>query len=178
MGHCSSVFWLYGLSGSGKSTLAVEMENRLHKKGRHAVVLDGDNLRLGLNKDLGFSDTDRKENIRRVSEVAKLLCENGVIALVSLITPRREFRTLAKSIIGDDFFHEIFIRASFKACQERDVKGLYAKAEKGDIKDFTGKASGFEEPNNDCLIIDSEKENEQASADKLFMYILQSISLT
>lgn len=177
-GHLGSVFWLYGLSGSGKSTLAVEMESRLHAQGTHAVILDGDNLRIGLNNDLGFSDQERLENIRRVSEVAKLFLENGIIVIVSLITPFRKFRSLAKSIIGEKNFHEIFIKASFATCQERDVKGLYDKADKGMVKTFTGKGSAFEEPNNDCLVIDSEKENQKESADKLFEYILRSISMT
>lgn len=177
-GHHSSVFWLYGLSGSGKSTLAVEMENRLHAQGIHSVILDGDNLRIGLNKDLGFSDQDRLENIRRASEVAKLFLESGVIVLVSLITPLQEFRSLAKSIIGKEHFHEIFIKASFATCKKRDVKGLYEKAEKGKVKTFTGQGSVFEEPNNACLVIDSEKENQTESSNKLFAYIQRSISIT
>ena len=130
-GHSGSVFWLYGLSGSGKSTLALEMEKSLHDRNIHSVILDGDNLRSGLNKDLGFSDEDRRENIRRVSEMAKVLSENGIISIVSMITPLREFRDLAKSIIGDTFFHEIFIKASFSVCQKRDVKGTLCKGSKG-----------------------------------------------
>lgn len=176
-GHLGSVFWLYGLSGSGKSTLALEIEKHLHDRGTHSVLLDGDNLRCGLNQDLGFSDQDRKENIRRVSEVAKILLENGVIVLVSLITPLREFRDLAKSIIGENNFHEIFINASFSACKKRDVKGIYAKADQGLVNDFTGKDSNFEEPINDCLIIDSENETPQQSVETLLKYILHSISL-
>ena len=177
LGQKGSVFWLYGLSGSGKSTLAVEMESRLHSEGKFSIVLDGDNLRTGLNRDLGFSDQDREENIRRVSEIAKLLSGNGIIVLVSLITPRSVFRKLAKSIIGENCFYEIYVKASFRTCQKRDVKGLYAKAEKGAVKDFTGKGSDFEEPNNECFIIDSENENLQHSADKLYNYIFQAISL-
>lgn len=171
------VFWLYGLSGSGKSTLAVEMEKRLHQQGIHSVVLDGDNLRSGLNSDLGFSDEDRCENIRRVSEMAKLFAESGIIALVSLITPLREFRKNAKSIIGELDFHEVFIKASFNTCKERDVKGLYAKAEEGMVASFTGQGSEFEEPDTDCLIIDSEKESPEQSADRLLDFIKQAISI-
>ena len=139
LGHKGAVFWLYGLSGSGKSTLAIEMERRLHKQGYLSVVLDGDNLRSSLNKDLGFSDEDRKESVRRVSEVAKLLCENGLIVFVSLITPLKEFRDNARSIIGSENFKEIYIKASFETCLKRDVKGLYAKANQGLINSFIGK---------------------------------------
>ncbi|NDG99595.1 MAG: adenylyl-sulfate kinase [Opitutae bacterium] len=178
LGQKGVVFWLYGLSGSGKSTLAIEMENRLHQENIHSVVLDGDNLRSGLNSDLGFSNQDRAENIRRVSEIAKLFSTNGIITLVSLISPLREFRDKAKSIIGEDHFHEIFIKASYSTCKERDVKGLYAKAEKGMVQSFTGQDSEFEEPETDCLMIDSENENLQQSADLLYKYIRQAISLT
>jgi adenylylsulfate kinase len=177
LGHKGLVFWLYGLSGSGKSTLAVEMEKRLHQLGIHSVVLDGDNLRSGLNSDLGFSNEERCENIRRVSEVAKLFAESGIIVLVSLITPLREFRKNAKSIIGEPDFHEVFVKASFNICKERDVKGLYAKAEKGMVASFTGQGSEFEEPDTDCLIIDSENENPEQSADRLFEFIKRSISI-
>ena len=177
LGHRCMVFWLYGLSGSGKSTLAVEMEKRLHQQGIHSVVLDGDNLRSGLNSDLGFSDEDRCENIRRVSEMGKLFAESGIIALVSLITPLREFRKNAKSIIGELDFHEVFIKASFNTCKERDVKGLYAKAEEGMVASFTGQGSEFEEPDTDCLIIDSEKESPEQSADRLLDFIKQAISI-
>ena len=178
LGQKGVVFWLYGLSGSGKSTLAIEMENRLHQENIHSVVLDGDNLRSGLNSDLGFSNQDRAENIRRVSEIAKLFSTNGIITLVSLISPLREFRNKAKSIIGEDHFHEIFINASYSTCKERDVKGLYAKAEKGMVQSFTGQDSEFEEPETDYLMIDSENENQQQSADLLYKYIRQAISLT
>jgi adenylylsulfate kinase len=178
LGQKGVVFWLYGLSGSGKSTLAIEMENRLHQENIHSVVLDGDNLRSGLNSDLGFSNQDRAENIRRVSEIAKLFSTNGIITLVSLISPLREFRNKAKSIIGEDHFHEIFINASYSTCKERDVKGLYAKAEKGMVQSFTGQDSEFEEPETDYLMIDSENENLQQSADLLYKYIRQAISLT
>ena len=178
LGQKGVVFWLYGLSGSGKSTLAIEMENRLHQENIHSVVLDGDNLRSGLNSDLGFSNQDRAENIRRVSEIAKLFSTNGIITLVSLISPLREFRNKAKSIIGEDHFHEIFINASYSTCKERDVKGLYAKAEKGMVQSFTGQDSEFEEPETDYLMIESENENLEQSADLLYKYIRQAISLT
>ena len=177
LGSKSMVFWLYGLSGSGKSTMAVEMEKRLHEKNIHSVVLDGDNLRSGLNQDLSFSEKDRRENIRRVSEVAKIFLENGIIVFVSLITPLREFRQTARTIIGDHYFQEVFVKASFNTCQERDVKGLYAKANDGLVPSFTGQGSDFEEPIDQQFIIDSEKESEDISSEKLFQFVLDSISL-
>ena len=177
LGQKGMVFWHYGLSGSGKSTLVLEMEKRLHHEGIHSVVLDGDNLRSGLNKDLGFSDDDRRENIRRVSELAKILAENGIIVLVSLISPLHEFRSSAKAIIGEESFHEIYIQASFAACKERDVKGLYAKAESGNVKSFTGKESSFEVPESAHLIINTEEESKETSVNKLYSYIRNSISI-
>jgi adenylylsulfate kinase len=176
-GQKGVVFWLCGLSGSGKSTLAIQMEKLLHDKGKHCILLDGDNLRSGLNSDLGFTDSDRIENIRRVSEVAKLLSENGMVVLVSLITPFRKSRLAAKSIIGESNFHEIFVKASFSACKERDVKGLYAKAEAGKVQAFTGKSSAFEEPDNPSLTINTEQQSEEESVQSLFAYILKSISI-
>lgn len=149
------VLWMYGLSGSGKSTIAAAVERKLHDAGRFVVILDGDNFRHGLNSDLGFSDDDRKENVRRVSEVAKMFASQGVIVLVSVITPKRELRSQARKILGD-LFQEVFIKASFETCASRDPKGLYAKVAAGEIKQFTGKDSGFEEPDSAELIIDTE----------------------
>lgn len=177
LGQQGRVFWFYGLSGSGKSTLALEMEKRLHMDGKMSVLLDGDNLRSGLNNDLGFSDVDREENIRRVSEVARLLCSNGLIVLVSLITPLKKFRANARSIVGANNFTEIFVRASFSTCKKRDVKGLYAKAIEGKVSSFTGKTSDFEEPDHADLIIDSEKESEKESAEKVYQFLHQAITL-
>lgn len=150
------VFWFYGLSGSGKSTLAIALQHQLHQQGHTVQVLDGDTIRTGLNKDLGFTDEDRQENIRRIAEVAKLFANAGIITLVSFITPKRTLRTAAREIIGNDDFHEIYVRASFEECERRDVKGLYAKANAGGVKHFTGKDSGFEEPESAELIIDTE----------------------
>lgn len=156
LGHRGGVIWLYGLSGSGKSTIAAALERTLHEEGRFVMILDGDNFRHGLNSDLGFSDDDRRENVRRVAEVAKMLAEQGVIVLVSVITPKNELRALARSIVGPSF-HEIFVRASFEVCAQRDPKGLYAKVAAGEIPNFTGKDSGFEEPEKADLTIDTEK---------------------
>jgi adenylylsulfate kinase len=161
------VLWLYGLSGSGKSTMANEVERVLHGEGRMTVILDGDNLRTGLNGNLGFSDEDRTENVRRVAETAKLLAGQGIIVLVSVITPLRRHRATAKEIIGPDF-HEIYVKADFDTCAERDPKGLYAKAKEGKIGQFTGKDSGFEEPEDPALLLDTQARSvDQCAADLL-----------
>jgi len=154
---------MYGLSGSGKSTIAAALERSLHEDGRFVVILDGDNFRHGLNSDLGFSDSDRKENVRRVAEVAKMFASQGVIVVVSVITPMRSLREQAQLIIGDQFI-EIFIKASYETCAQRDPKGLYAKVAAGEIKKFTGKDSSFEEPNSPDLTIDTEETQAAAAA--------------
>ena len=167
LAQSGTVLWLYGLSGSGKSTIANEAERALHGDGRMTVILDGDNLRTGLNRNLGFSDDDRTENVRRVAETAKLLAEQGIIVFVSVITPLRRHRAAAKEIIGRDF-HEIYVKADFETCQKRDPKGLYAKAKEGKIGQFTGKDSGFEEPEAAALVLDTQSLSvEQCSADLL-----------
>lgn len=146
LGQRGQVLWFYGLSGSGKSTIAQALDRRLHAAGRLTKVLDGDNVRGGLNANLGFSDEDRAENIRRIAEVAKLVAEAGVIVLASFITPTRTLREQARAIIGDDDLTLIYTHASFETCQQRDPKGLYAKVAAGEVKHFTGKDSGFEPP--------------------------------
>ena len=156
LGQRGVVLWFCGLSGSGKSTVAGGVERVLHSQGRYTVRLDGDNLRTGLNANLGFSDDDRLENIRRTAEVAKIFASNGAIVLCSLITPRGLHRDLARGILGEDFA-EIYVKASYQACEARDVKGLYAKAAKGEVANFTGRDSGFEEPQHAELVIDTEK---------------------
>lgn len=166
LGQKGIVLWMYGLSGSGKSTIAAALEQSLHDEGRFVMILDGDNFRHGLNSDLGFSDEDRHENVRRVAEVAKMLADQGVIVLVSVITPKEALRTLAREIIGDSFL-EIFLRASYAACAERDPKGLYAKVASGKIKQFTGKDSGFEEPEIADLMIDTEVVQPPEAVEKI-----------
>jgi adenylylsulfate kinase len=166
LGQRGIVIWLCGLSGSGKSTIANAAERVLHQQGRATVILDGDNMRAGLNANLGFSDDDRLENIRRIAEVAKLFAAQGIITLVSAITPRGELRDVARGILGDDFF-EVYVRASYEACAARDVKGLYAKAAKGEIEHFTGKDSSFEEPMQADLILDSEELDLEECVDAL-----------
>ena len=166
LGQRGVVVWLYGLSGSGKSTLANGLERALHAEGRFTAILDGDNLRAGLNANLGFSDEDRSENVRRVAETAKLLASLGVIVIVSVITPRRELRALAGRILGADF-HEVYVKAGFDICAQRDPKGLYAKARDGALRQFTGKDSGFEEPAEGGLTLDTEAASEQECVSRL-----------
>ena len=165
------VVWLYGLSGSGKSTIANIAERRLHEAGRFTSILDGDNLRAGLNSNLGFSDEDRAENIRRNSEVAKLFASQGIITFVSVITPRRELRALARETIGEDFI-EVFVKADYASCAKRDPEGLYAKAQAGKIKQFTGKDSGFEEPEGEAeLVLDTDALSAGESAQQVLDFI-------
>ncbi len=166
LGQSGTVLWMYGLSGSGKSTIAAALERQLHEEGRFAVILDGDNFRHGLNSDLGFSDDDRRENVRRVSEVAKMFAGQGVITIVSVITPKRDLREQARQIIGDPF-REIFIKASYETCAARDPKGLYAKVAAGEIKQFTGKDSGFEEPEAPDLVLETETHPAEDLASQL-----------
>lgn len=155
LGQRGIVIWLCGLSGSGKSTIANAAERVLHQQGRFTAILDGDNIRTGLNSGLGFSDQDRLENIRRIAETAKILVSQGVITFVSAITPRGELRDLARGLLGADIF-EVYVKASYEACEKRDVKGLYAKAARGEIAHFTGKDGSFEPPHNPDLILDTE----------------------
>lgn len=140
------VFWFYGLSGSGKSTIANAFERSLHAQGFLTQILDGDNIRSGLNANLSFSEEDRQENIRRIAEVAKLYVHSGIVTLTSFICPTRQLRELARGIIGDEDFIEVFVEADFETCAARDPKGLYAKAKAGLIPDFTGLDSPFEAP--------------------------------
>lgn len=173
------VIWLYGLSGSGKSTLAIALERRLHAEGFTTHLLDGDNVRTGLNRDLGFSDADRSENIRRIAEVAKLFTQAGTVVLASFITPQRAHRELARSIVGSADLSEVYIKASFEACAARDPKGLYAKAKAGGVKQFTGKDSGFEEPAADAagvLVIDTEAGTPETSLAQLHAAVLPRIT--
>jgi len=167
LGQKGLVIWMYGLSGSGKSTLANLLERRLHEASRFVKVLDGDNVRTGLNRNLGFSDEDRHENIRRVSEVAKLFVEAGVVTIASFITPRNDLRALVRSVLGDDDLLEVYVRASYETCAARDPKGLYAKVEAGKVSQFTGKDSGFEEPDRPDLVIDTETLDENESLQKI-----------
>ncbi|MCC7301550.1 MAG: adenylyl-sulfate kinase [Bacteroidia bacterium] len=146
-----TVIWMTGLSGSGKTTIATELEKCLNEKKKLTQVLDGDNIRSGINRNLGFSEEDRVENIRRISEVAKLFCHAGLITICCFVSPTRAIREQAKSIIGEEDFTEVFVDTPLEICEKRDVKGLYAKARKGEIADFTGISSPFEAPENPDL---------------------------
>lgn len=170
------VIWLYGLSGSGKSTLANALERKLHREGKMTALLDGDNVRSGLNQNLGFSDDDRRENIRRIAEVAKLFCQNGIITITSFICPKNELRALAREIIGEENIFDVYVKASWEVCAERDVKGLYAKAKEGKIANFTGKDSSFEEPDyRPNLTLETEHESLDDSLETLYQAITDKI---
>jgi adenylylsulfate kinase len=176
LGQRGLVVWMCGLSGSGKSTIASAVERVLHQQGRFAVILDGDNLRTGLCSDLGFSDQDRLENIRRFAETARVLVSQGIITFVSAITPRGELRDLARGLLGDDLF-EVYVRASYETCEKRDVKGLYAKAARGEIAHFTGKDGSFEPPSSPDLILDTETVTIEDAAFELLEAIRDRIAL-
>ena len=178
LGQSGTVIWMYGLSGSGKSTLANLLERRLHQEGRLVKVLDGDNIRRGLNCNLGFSDEDRLENIRRVAEVAKLFAECGIIAIASFITPNNRLRSLAREVIGDGDLLEVYVKASFETCAARDPKGLYAKVAAGEVKQFTGRDSAFEEPESPDLIIDTESLGEEECLSRLLTATLEKVRLS
>lgn len=161
------VLWFTGLSGSGKSTVANEVANKLHSMGKLSYILDGDNIRHGLNKDLGFSPEDRTENIRRISEVANLFADAGLITITAFISPYRKDRNFCRTLLGKGRFIEIFTKACLDTCEQRDPKGLYKKAREGKIKEFTGIDAPYEEPETPELIIDTDKESVEESADKV-----------
>jgi len=154
-GHRSAILWFTGLSGAGKSTLANAVNQALFERGLATYVLDGDNVRHGLCRDLGFSDADREENIRRIGEVAKLFLDSGVIVLTAFVSPFRADRDKARALVGEGDFLEIFCSADLSVCEERDTKGLYAKARAGDIKEFTGISSPYEAPEHPELSVDT-----------------------
>lgn len=163
----SLTVWLFGLSGSGKSTLASALDRALNAEGRLTTLLDGDLLRTGLNAGLGFSDDDRRENVRRAAEVSRLFNQAGVISICSFITPRKALRTLARQIVGEDDFLLVYVKASVDTCRARDVKGLYAKADGGTLKQFTGRDSVFEEPESVDLTLDTDAQSEAVGLETL-----------
>tara|TARA_B100000900_G_scaffold299898_1_gene258461 strand:+ start:1090 stop:1683 length:594 start_codon:yes stop_codon:yes gene_type:complete len=170
-GHPSKVVWFTGLSGSGKSTVAGKLEEELYKKGWHTYLLDGDNVRMGLNKDLGFSLEDRTENIRRIGEVSKLFVDAGVLVLSAFVSPLREDRDFVRSLFPKGEFVEVFVECPIEVCEQRDVKGLYAKARQGEIKDFTGISSPFEAPLKPEVVIHTATESLIVSVQKLVKYL-------
>lgn len=167
------VVWFTGLSGSGKSTIAVEVEKILIQKGYAAFRLDGDNVRHGLNSDLGFTEEERNENIRRISEVAALFKNSGIITLVSFISPYKEMRKFAREKAGDNHFIEVYVKASLKTCEKRDPKDLYKMAKKGEIDNFTGISAPYEKPENPEIILDTEELLVDEAAEIVFKEIVK-----
>ncbi|XOV92300.1 MAG: adenylyl-sulfate kinase [Bacteroidota bacterium] len=167
-GHKPKLVWFTGLSGSGKSSLANALEQQLHNRGLNTYILDGDNIRSGLNKDLNFSEESRKENIRRIAEVSKLFVDAGIVVLTAFISPFRQNRSFAKELVGEENFIEVFVDCPLEVCEARDVKGLYAKARAGEIPDFTGITSPFEAPESPDVVV---KTNELSLEDSLKILI-------
>jgi len=172
----SKVIWLTGLSGSGKTSIAAWLEQKLINEGYLTQVLDGDNVRAGINNNLAFTEEDRLENIRRISEVSKLFLNCGIITINSFVSPTEGIRNLAKEIIGEEDFLEIYINTSLEECERRDVKGLYKKARKGEIPNFTGISAPFEAPQSPALIIDTEKNTIEQSGEILYSFVINKIS--
>ena len=177
LGQRSKVIWLTGLSGSGKSTIGLALEKRLFQENFVAQLLDGDNIRSGINKNLGFREEDRKENIRRIAEIAKLYLSSGIITINSFISPTAETRNIAKEIVGEADFLEIYINAPMATCESRDVKGLYKKARAGEIQGFTGVNQAYEEPENPALELRTDLLGVDEAVDKLFTFLKKHIIL-
>lgn len=165
------LLWLTGLSGSGKSTIANALEHELFSMDQHSYILDGDNVRHGLNKDLGFSDADRVENIRRIAEMSKLFVDAGMIVVTAFISPFRAERQLARDLLAEGEFVEVFVKAPLDVCEERDPKGLYKKARQGEIKNFTGIDSPYEEPENPELVLDNAANSVEENVAKIIEYL-------
>lgn len=178
LGQRGVMLWFTGLSGSGKSTVAVALERELHRRGRLCRLLDGDNIRTGINAGLGFSAEDRRENIRRIAEVGKLFVDTGVITLAAFVSPTEELRTLARDIIGADDFKEIFVATPLEECERRDVKGLYARARRGEVKNFTGISAPFEAPRNPALVLDTTDSPVEESVEKVLALLESAGVLT
>jgi len=151
------MIWMTGLSGSGKSTVAIGVERELHNRGILCRILDGDNIRAGINSNLGFSEEDRRENIRRIAEIGKLFVDTGIVTIACFVSPTTELREMARKIIGEKDFREVYIATPLAECERRDVKGLYARARRGEVKDFTGISAPFEAPTNPDLSLDTSK---------------------
>lgn len=178
LGQHATLIWFTGLSGSGKSTLAVQLEAQLHARGFKTYLLDGDNIRVGLNKDLSFSEEGRVENIRRIGEVSKLFLDAGVIVLSAFISPFQADRAQVKSIVGDANFVEVFVDAPLEVCEQRDVKGLYKKARAGEVKNFTGIDSPYEAPSQPDVHIPTHRLSIEESMDKLMKKLEPIIKLS
>ena len=177
LGQRGIMIWFTGLSGSGKSTIAIALERELSQRGLLCRILDGDNIRSGINNNLGFSADDRRENIRRIAEVGKLFVDTGIITLAAFISPDNEMRGMASDIIGADSFLEVYVSTPLEERERRDVKGLYAKARRGEIKNFTGISAPFEAPMSPALDLDTSKLSLQESVERLLEMILPKVSL-
>ena len=171
----SVMIWFTGLSGSGKSTIAIALERELHKRGLLCRILDGDNIRSGINNNLGFTEADRIENIRRIAEVSKLFVDTGIVTIAAFISPSNDIREMAANIIGKDDFLEVYVSTPIEECERRDVKGLYAKARRGEIKNFTGISAPFEAPAHPALTLDTSALSLEESVNKLLELILPRI---
>ena len=171
LGQKGVMLWFTGLSGSGKSTVAIALERELQKRGLLCRILDGDNIRTGINANLGFSADDRRENIRRVAEVAKLFVDTGIITIAAFVSPTEDLRNLAEHILGKDDFKEIFISTPIEECERRDVKGLYARARRGEVKNFTGISAPFEAPQHPALSLDTSKLSLEESVAQLLQLL-------
>ncbi len=178
LGQRGVMVWFTGLSGSGKSTLAIALERELYKRGLLCRILDGDNIRSGINNNLGFSEADRTENIRRIAEVAKLFVDCGIVTIAAFISPTEAIREMAADIIGREDFYEVYVSTPIEECERRDVKGLYAKARRGEIKDFTGVSAPFEAPAHPFISIDTSCQPLENSVQELLDAILPKIRLT
>ena len=171
----SVMIWFTGLSGSGKSTIAIALERELHQRGLLCRILDGDNIRSGINNNLGFTEADRIENIRRIAEVSKLFVDTGIITIAAFISPSNDIREMAANIIGKEDFIEIYVSTPIEECERRDVKGLYAKARRGEIKNFTGISAPFEAPLNPALTLDTSVLSLEECVDKILKLIVPRI---
>lgn len=171
------MIWFTGLSGSGKSTVAIALERELHRRGVLCRILDGDNIRCGINNNLGFSPDDRVENIRRIAEVGKLFVDTGIVTIAAFISPNNRLREMAADIIGREDFVEVFVSTPLEECEKRDVKGLYAKARRGEIKEFTGISAPFEEPENPAIALDTSSLTLEESVNRLLDLILPKIKM-
>ena len=176
LGQHGLMVWFTGMSGSGKSTVAIALERELQRRGILCRLLDGDNIRTGINNNLGFSEEDRIENIRRIAEVSKLFVDTGIVTLAAFISPMRQMRQMAADIIGRDDFIEVYVSTPVEECERRDVKGLYARARKGEIKNFTGISAPFEAPENPALAIDTSRLSLQQSVEAVLQLILPKIN--
>ena len=177
LGQRGIMIWFTGLSGSGKSTVAIALERELHKRGLLCRILDGDNIRSGINNNLGFSAEDRVENIRRIAEIGKLFVDTGIITLAAFISPNNDIREMAARIIGKEDFMEIYVSTPLEECERRDVKGLYAKARRGEIRNFTGISAPFEAPEHPALSLDTSVLSVEESVNQLLALILPKVTI-